>query len=497
MKSNIIKKKEANILLLKKDSCNTSINELNQLSLNFRINTFHKKNNSKKAQLYNNYNYISKINNYKKQLKGNSIINTYIKNSSPNTNIKRTNIDISNSNIDLTSKISLKDNLTSRELQKDLQYIHHKKINSHYLLKNNQIKNEFSPNNTKKDKDLTFKNETKNNSKIFKKKNIQIDTRNINNNQNPNLNININNNTKKITTNNNQHKINLKIYLEKHKRVLSTDYNNINNNKNIKIISKNKKYQNYKKKGQNSVLKNKRIITSQNSTRLINHLNYTRNITLSRANSSWIHKGYNIFNTSLEKSFSKIKNNKNKDNNKVKINSVMAKNIKNFNEQKKLKLINKDLKNNDLLKFNKLKEKTTLYYLTNISEELKSKKKNYNNGNNIFININNYNNDNKKRGTKSKLNLTEGKDIIYIKNYLSKKSKSQIGKSKFRRRNNLKNNEMNSKILYGSKYLIKNKTFDNFNLNNSDNDKIEGPEQSHFFFVSNIQKGNKYITNYK
>ena len=356
--------------------------------------------------------------------------------------------------------------------------------------------NEFSPNNTKKDKDSTFKNKT--NSNIFKKKNIQIDTRNINNNSN--INLNINNNTKKLTTNSSQHKINLKIYLEKHKRVLSTDSNIINNNKNIKIVSKKKKSQKHNQKQQiNSVIKNKRLITSQNSTRLLNPLNYTSNITLSRANSSWIHKGYNIFNKSLEHSISKNKNNKNIVNNNVKINNVLVKYINNVNQQKKLKLINNNklLKKNDLLKWNKLKGKTTLYYLTNISEELKSKKKNYNNGNNIFININNYNNDNKLKGTKNKLNVTEGKDIISVQNYISKKSTSQKEKSKNRRRNYLKSNEMNYKILHGSKYPSQNKTYDNFNSNNNDNDKIEGPEQTHFFLVSSIQKGIKNSTKYK
>jgi len=515
MKSIAIKKKDANLLLLKKDSnSNTSIKDFNQISLNFHLNPFHKKNNSKNGRLYSNYNYISKISNYQNKNIDHSYINTCIKNSSPNTNLKSTNIDISTSNNDLTNKITIKDNLTKREYQKDLKYAkhyHHKKINSHIFLNNNQIMNELFPtsvnSNSNNAKDSIIKYEKKNESKILKKKNIQIDTRNINNNNN---NTNINNNEKKITNNNNPHKINLKIYLEKHQRILSTDSNNIiinnkNKNRGVGVVSKNKnknkKYQKYIKKDQiNSVIKNKRLITNQNSTRLLNHLNYTSNTTLSRANSSWINKEYNICNTSLEKSISK--NNKYKANGKVKINNVIVKNMNNFIKQKKLKLAsnNNELKKNDLLNMNKLKEKTTLYYLTNISEELKSKKKNYTNGNNIFININNYTNDNKKKINKSNVNLIEGKNIINIQNYIGKKSTSQKGISKIRRRNYLKKNENNYKLLGGSKNSSQNKTYDYFNSNNSDNDKNDkndGPEETHFFLVSSIQKGIKNIKNYK
>ena len=184
MKSIAIKKKDANLLLLKKDSnSNTSIKELNQISLNFHLNPFHKKNNSKNGRLYSNYNYISKISNYQNKNIDHSYINTCIKNSSPNTNLKSTNIDISTSNNDLTNKITIKDNLTKREYQKDLKYAkhyHHKKINSHIFLNNNQIMNELFPtsvnSNSNNAKDSIIKYEKKNESKILKKKNIQIDT---------------------------------------------------------------------------------------------------------------------------------------------------------------------------------------------------------------------------------------------------------------------------------------------------------------------------------
>lgn len=79
---------------------------------------------------------------------------------------------------------------------------------------------------------------------------------------------------------NNQPKINLKINLEKHTRVLSTD-NNISS-----INSKNQKCE--KKSNINSVIKSNRLIANKfNSKRLLQNLNYKEN-TLSRANSSWI-----------------------------------------------------------------------------------------------------------------------------------------------------------------------------------------------------------------
>ncbi len=494
MTTNTNKRKETNILFLKKDSnYNTSIQELNKISLNFHLNAFHKKYNSKTGRLYNNYNNISKITNYQNKNIEHSIIKTYIKTSSPNTNFKSSNIDISNSNNDLTNKIKSKDNnLSNMEYIKDLEYkkhFHHKKINSHLLIKNNQILNELFPSNTKsksnKAKDSILNIKKKSGSKIIRKKHIQIDTYNINNNTN------INNISKKLNSlsNNNQHKINLKIYLEKHQRVLSTDSNK--NNQSIKINSKSKKYEKCQNKNNiNSVIKNKRLITNKNSTRLLN--NFNKNNTLSRANSSWINKEYNIFNTSLEHSISK--NISNKTNNKVKINNVIIKNINNYMKEKKFKISdNIEIKKNGILNFDKLKEKTTLYYLTNISEEIKTKKKNYNNGNNIFISINNYTNDNKKKGNKSNITLTEGKDIN-IQNYISKKSISLKGSSKIRRRNYLKKNENKYKILGESKNSSQNKTEENFNSYNSENERIEGPELTHFFIVASIQKG---IRNFK
>jgi hypothetical protein len=194
----------------------------------------------------------------------------------------------------------------------------------------------------------------------------------------------------------------------------------------------------------------------------------------------------------------KVENLKNKINYKNKKNNVVTNNINNFIKEKQLKISDNDLKRNDLLSLDKLKEKTALYYLTNISEELKAKKKNYQNGNNIFISINNYTNDNKKKSNKGNINLTEGKDNS-IQNYLVKKSISQKGTSKIKRRNYLKKNGNKYKILSGSKSSSENRTQDNFNSYNSDNDRervIYGPEMTHFFIVASIQKGIRNINNY-
>ena len=281
---NLNKKKETNLLLLKKEGYNTSFNELNKISLNF--NAFHTKNNSKNGRLYSNYNNISKMSNLQNKFIDTSYINTYV--NSPTTNFKSSNIDVSNSNNDLTNKIKSRDNISIKEYEKDLlskKNFHHKKINSHLSIKNNQILKELFPSNitsnSNKTKDSLFHNKEKNLSKIIRKKYIQIDTNNINNNNNINMNNTTNKNT--LSNNNNiQHKINLKIYLEKHQRVLSTDNNNNDNNN--KKNSKNKKSDN--KNNINSVIKNKRLITKKNSTQLLKN----KNNTLSRANSSWINK---------------------------------------------------------------------------------------------------------------------------------------------------------------------------------------------------------------
>ena len=166
-------------------------------------------------------------------------------------------------------------------------------------------------------------------------------------------------------------------------------------------------------------------------------------------------------------------------------------------KEKQPKISDNDIKKNCLLNLNKLKEKTTLYYLTNISEEFKAKKKNYHqNGNNIFISINNYTNDNKKKSNKSNINLTEGKDNS-IQNYFAKKSISQKGTSKTKRRNYLKKKGNKYKILSGSKNSSENRTQDNFNSYNSDNDRVtSGPELTHFYIVASIQKGIRNINNY-
>ena len=488
MNTNINKRKETNLLLLKKDSnYATSIQELKKVSMNFHLNTFHKKNNSKTGRLYSNYNDITRTNNNKNKNFENSIINTYIKTSSPNTKFKNSNIDISTSNNDIANKINeikTKYNLSNREYQKDLQkknIIHHKKIKSNIFSNYNQIFKELLAtnitSNSNKAKDSIINNYNKNYSKIKRKKYIQIDTNNINNNENiKEISSKINNPT---NNNNNQHKINLKIYLEKHKRVLSTDSNN--NNKSIKVNSKNKKKEKCEIKNNiNSVIKNKRIINNKNSTSFLNNYNLTNN-TLSRANSSWLKNENKLFNSSIEHNLSK--NIKNETKNKIKINNTILKNFNNDNNGTKFK-INDDIEigNNELFNLNKLKEKTTLCYLTNLSKEFKAKKKNYNNGNNIFISINNYN--------KNNVNLTEGKELN-IQNYISKKSLSQKDKdnAKIRRRNYLKKKDNKYKILVESKNYSQNKTEENFNSYNSENENIESPELTHFFIVKSIQKG--------
>lgn len=495
--------RRANLLFLKKDSnYNTSIHELNKISLNFHLNGFNKKNNLKAGRLYNHYNNIAKNNFFNNKIIDHSMVNTYIKTSSPTTNFKSSNIDTSISNNDMTYRVKAKDNQSSREFPRDIQYkkhFHHKKINSHLLIKNNQILSDLFPNttsNSNRAKDSLFNNKKISGAKTLRKKNIQIDTFNINNNNNTNINNAI---TKKLSTLlnnlNNDNKINPKIYLEKHQRIFSTDNNNSNNNnKSIKVNSKGKKCQN--KTYINNVIKSKRLITNKNSTRLLNKFKYRIN-TLSRANSSWINQEYNTFHTSLEHSISKNIQNKNNNSNKFKINNVIVKNINNYMRGKKrLKISdNFSMKKNYLLNLNNLKDNSTLYYLTNINEEMRSKKKNYNNGNNIFISINNYTNEIKKKGNKSNINLTEGKDIN-IQNYISKKTISHKGKTKIRRRNYLKiGNKF--KVLRDSKNSSQNKTDENFNSINSENDKIiEGPELTHFFIVASIQKGIKNYQNY-
>ena len=503
MATKLNKKRESNLLFFKKDSHNvSSTHELNKIPLNFNLNTSHKKNYSKTGILYNNCHNITKINNYQSKNIDYNITNNYFKNNSPaTTNFKTSNIDVSNSN-DITKNIKGKESKEKILIKENKKTFHHKKINSHLLNKNNQILNDLFPCNTatnaNKPKELLFNNKKKNTSKILKKKHIQIDTNNINNNSNVNYYTNL---TKKITnslSNNNnainQRKINLKIYLEKHSRVLSTD-NNISsiNSKNQKIEKKNNNNNNI-----NSVIKSNRITTKKyNSKRLLNNLNYKTN-TLSRANSSWLQNEMNIFNTSLEYSFSKNSRKiKKKINDKTKINNVIVKNFNNFIKGKKLKFNdNIDIKKNDLLNLNKLKEKTTLYYLTNISEELKSKKRNFHNENNIFISINNYTNSHKKKNNKSNVNLTEGKEIN-IPNYLSKKSTSHKGMPNSRGRNALKKNENKHKRISSSKnHSSDTKIDDNFNSNNSDSDKIDGPELTHFYLVSVVQKGLKNTKNY-
>ena len=493
MATKLNKRKESNLLFLKKDSNYfSSISSLNsQLSPNFHLNTLNKKDKAKSKKVNNHMNNITKINNYQNKKIDNTFVSNFIKNS-PISQFKTSNFDFSNSN-DINIKNKGKDNL-SKDEQKDSQNkkgFFHKKINSHLFIKNNQILNEIfqchTATNLNKPKESLFNNKKKNASKILRKKHIQIDTYNINNNTN----LNNNNTTKKIITSlsnnlNNQNKLNLKIYLEKHSRVLSTDDDkSIANSKNQKCEKKN---------NINSVIKSNRLILNKlDSRKLLNNLNYKTN-TLSRANSSCIQKEIDIFKTSLEFSFSK--NKKNKINYKNKKNNVVTNNINNFIKEKQLKISDNDLKRNDLLSLDKLKEKTALYYLTNISEEFKAKKKNYN-GNNIFISINNYTNDNKRKKNKSNINLTEGKDNSSMQNYLAQKSISQKGIDNARRRNYLKKKDNKYRILSGSKNSSENRTEENFNSYNSDNDKItNGPEMTHFYIVASIQKGIRNIHNY-
>ena len=156
MNTNVNKRKEENLLLLKKENnYGSSIQELKKVSMNFHLNTFHKKYYSKTGRLYNNYNNnITKTNNNKNKCFETSIINTYIKTSSPNTHFKSSNIDVSNSNNDIVNKISTikaKYNISNREYQKDLQnkkIIHHKKIKSNIFSNYNQIFKELLTTNT-------------------------------------------------------------------------------------------------------------------------------------------------------------------------------------------------------------------------------------------------------------------------------------------------------------------------------------------------------------
>ena len=94
------------------------------------------------------------------------------------------------------------------------------------------------------------------------------------------------------------------------------------------------------------------------------------------------------------------------------------------------------------------------------------------------------------------MNLTEGKEIS-IPNYLAKKSTSHKGMSNSRGRNALKKNENKHKRISSSKnHSSDTKIDDNFNSNNSDSDKIDGPELTHFYLVSVVQKGLKNTKNY-
>jgi hypothetical protein len=191
MATNLNKKRESNLLFFKKDSHNvSSTHDLNKMPFNFNLNTYHKKNNSKIGILSNNCNNIKKISNYQNKNIDQNITYNYFKNSSPaTTNFKTSNIDISNSN-DIIKKIKgkeSKENILIKEYKKTFR---HKKINSHLLIKNNQILNDLfqcnTTTNSNKPKELQFKNKKKNNSKTLRKKHIQIDTNNINNNSNVN-----------------------------------------------------------------------------------------------------------------------------------------------------------------------------------------------------------------------------------------------------------------------------------------------------------------------
>ena len=66
-----------------------------------------------------------------------------------------------------------------------------------------------------------------------------------------------------------------------------------------------------------------------------------------------------------------------------------------------------------------------------------------------------------------------------------------------RKRNYLKKKFGKYKVLSGSKSSNQNKTEEYFNTNTIDNnEKIECPELTHFFIVTNIQKGIKNTQNY-
>ena len=199
MATKLNKRKESNLLFLKKDSNYfSSISSLNsQLSPNFHLNTLNKKDKTKSKKVNNHMNNITKINNYQNKKIDNTFVSNFIKNS-PISQFKTSNFDFSNSN-DINIKNKGKDNL-SKDEQKDSQNkkgFFHKKINSHLFIKNNQILKEIfqchTATNLNKPKESLFNNKKKNASKILRKKHIQIDTYNINNNTN----LNNNNTTKK------------------------------------------------------------------------------------------------------------------------------------------------------------------------------------------------------------------------------------------------------------------------------------------------------------
>ena len=83
MATKLNKRKESNLLFLKKDSNYfSSISSINsQISPNFHLNTLNKKEKTKSKKLNNHINNIIKINNYQNKKIDNTIINNFIKNS--------------------------------------------------------------------------------------------------------------------------------------------------------------------------------------------------------------------------------------------------------------------------------------------------------------------------------------------------------------------------------------------------------------------------------
>ena len=113
MAKNLNKRKESNLLVLKKDS--NYFSSASVIDSQISLSTFYNKNKTK-SKIVNN-NKIVKINNYQNKKAENTIVSNYIKSTSPTTIFKTSNVDTSHSN-DIIKNIKSKDNLSNNE-QKD------------------------------------------------------------------------------------------------------------------------------------------------------------------------------------------------------------------------------------------------------------------------------------------------------------------------------------------------------------------------------------------